>query len=88
MPILSTLTPNGTTLLYEIDAFRHFLATHPSGERQHFLPFFSAHPQLCAFLATLNDAVSYGTQVKTELSLCMRKMVWATRKDGRLDEPG
>ena len=33
------------------------------------MPFFSDHPQLCAFLGTLSDKVSSGTHLKRELEL-------------------
>jgi len=69
MPLLDELLPDGTILLREVEEFRAFLATNPRGERAAFLPFFAAHPQLCAYLGTLNDRVSAGTHVKTELSL-------------------
>ena len=69
MALLNEITPDGAALLTEIEEFRQFLTTNPRGERKHFLPFFGAHTQLCAFLGTLNDKVSSGTHVKAELPL-------------------
>jgi hypothetical protein len=69
MPLLAEVIPDSTLLLMEIEEFRQFLATNPQGEREQFLPFFGRHEQLCAFLATLNDQVSFGTHVRAELSL-------------------
>ncbi len=69
MPLLREIRPDGVGLLREIDEFRYFLATNPRGERADFLPFFAAHLQLGAYLATLNDKVGAGTHVETEVTL-------------------
>jgi hypothetical protein len=69
MPLLREIHPDGVGLLREINEFRDFLATNPRSERTHFLPFFAAHLQLGAYLATLNDKVGAGTHVETEVSL-------------------
>jgi hypothetical protein len=69
MALLNKVTPNGPSLLIEIEEFREFLKCNPRGEREHFLPFFAKHNQLCSFLATLNDRVSVGTHLKVELPL-------------------
>jgi hypothetical protein len=69
MALFDKIIPDRAALLAEIEAFRQFLATNPRAERAHFLPFFAGHPQLCAYLGTLDDGVSVGTHEKTELSL-------------------
>src|ERR1700730_15363670 len=69
MALLNEIAPDGAILLQEIEEFRQFVATNHRGERAQFLPFFAQHPQLCAHLGTLNDRVSVGTHVKSELSL-------------------
>ncbi len=69
MTLFNDINPDPSTILTEVEEFRNFLATNPRAERAQFLPFFARHPQLCAYLGTLNDRVSLGTQVKTELSL-------------------
>jgi hypothetical protein len=69
MPLLDELRSDGAILLCEIEEFRAFLAAKPRGERTDFLPFFSAHRQLCAHLGTMHDRVSIGTHVRAELSL-------------------
>jgi antiviral defense system Shedu protein SduA len=69
MALFNEIIPDKEKLLQEVELFRKFLATNPVGERAQFLPFFAQHPQLCGFLATMNDSVRAGTQVKSELSL-------------------
>jgi hypothetical protein len=69
MALFNEIIPDKEKLLQEVELFRKFPATNPVGERAQFLPFFAQHPQLCGFLATMNDSVRAGTQVKSELSL-------------------
>lgn len=69
MPLLDEIRPDGAILLSQVEEFRAFLNSNPRAERAHFLPFFAARQQLCAYLGTLNDRVSAGTHVKTEVSL-------------------
>lgn len=66
---LREIRPDAASLLREIDEFRKFLETRPRAERAQFLPFFALHPQLCAFLGTLNDKVRTVTHVGTEIPL-------------------
>jgi hypothetical protein len=56
-------------LVQEIDEFRAFLTGNPRAERKQFLPFFNARDQLCAFLATFNNAVIEPDHVAHEFAL-------------------
>ena len=58
MGLLRSVVPDRRVLLQEIEDFRAFLSGNPRAERSEFLPFFAAHDQLCAYLATINGAVS------------------------------
>ena len=69
MSLLREVPPDGPALLREIDEFQTFLSNNPHGERKHFLPFFAMHPQLCAYLGSLNGAVRLPTHIATEFSL-------------------
>ncbi len=69
MPLVAEIDPDASALIKEIEEFRAFLNSNPRGERKHFLPFFEAHLQLCAYLGTLVDRVSTGTHVKVEVPL-------------------
>ena len=69
MGLLRSVVPDRRVLLQEIEDFRTFLSGNPRAERSEFLPFFAAHDQLCAYLATINGAVSQADYVAHEFSL-------------------
>jgi Shedu protein SduA, C-terminal len=69
MGLLRPIVPDRRTLLREIEDFRSFLAGNPRAERSEFLPFFRARDQLCAYLATFNNAVIEADHVAHEFSL-------------------
>lgn len=69
MGLLRSVVPDRRVLLHEIEDFRAFLSGNPRAERSEFLPFFAAHDQLCAYLATINGAVSQADCVAHEFSL-------------------
>lgn len=69
MGLLRPVAPDRRVLLQEIDEFRTFLAGNPRAERKQFLPFFNARDQLCAFLATFNNAVLEPDHVAHEFAL-------------------
>jgi hypothetical protein len=69
MGLLRSVIPDRRVLLQEIEDFRAFLSGKPRAERSEFLPFFAAHDQLCAYLATINGAVPQADSVAHEFSL-------------------
>jgi hypothetical protein len=69
MGLLRSVVPDRRVLLQEIEDFRAFLSGNPRAERSEFLPFFAAHDQLCAYLATINGAVPQADCVAHEFSL-------------------
>jgi hypothetical protein len=69
VPLLGKIDPDGPVLIKEIEEFRQFLTKNPRGERKEFLPFFAKHPQLGAYLGTMNDKAAAGTYFATEVSL-------------------
>jgi hypothetical protein len=69
MGLLRPVTPDRRVLLQEIDELRAFLASNPRAERCQFLPFFSARDQICAFIATFNNAVLEADHVAHEFAL-------------------
>jgi hypothetical protein len=75
MTLFNEIIPNKERLLQEVEAFRKFLATNPVGERAQFLPFFAQHPQLCGYLATMNDSVSASRHLKSERSVRLSLIV-------------
>jgi hypothetical protein len=69
MGLLEPVAPDRRTLIREIQEYRDFLGTNPRGERSHFLPFFAARRQLCAFLATYHSDVIQTDSLGYEISL-------------------
>jgi hypothetical protein len=69
MGLLKPVVPDRRILLQEIEEFRTFLVASPRAERAEFLPFFRARDQLCAYLATFNNAVLEADHVAHEFSL-------------------
>jgi Domain of unknown function (DUF4263) len=85
MGLLRPVAFDRCALLIEIDEFRTFLAGNPRGERRDFPPFFGARPQLCAFLATFNNAVRAPDHIAHEFSLWndfVCDLVTGSRMDG------
>jgi hypothetical protein len=69
MGLLLPVSPDRQAILADVDSYRSFLAGNPRGERKDFLPFFGAHPQLCAFLATFNPGVRQTDHIAYEFPL-------------------
>jgi hypothetical protein len=69
MGLLLPVSPDRQAILADVAAYRAFLAGNPRGERKDFLPFFGAHRQLCAFLATFNPGVRQTDHVAYEFPL-------------------
>lgn len=69
MGLLRSVVPDRWVLLQEIEDFRTFLTGNPRAERAAFLPFFAAHDQLSAYLATINGAVARADHLAHEFSL-------------------
>jgi len=85
MGLLQPVVSDRRALLNEIEEYRSFLAGNPRGERNHFLPFFGARSQLCAFLATFNSAVRKADHVAFEFPLWgdfVCDLVTGSRADG------
>jgi hypothetical protein len=56
-------------LLAQIEDYRTFLSGNPRAERDQFLPFFRARPQLSAYIGTLHRKVGTADRLAFELSL-------------------
>lgn len=69
MAFLGEVRLDARTLLREVDEFHEFLRNKPRGERKHFLPFFTKHPQICTYLGFFNIGVRSPTHIATEFSL-------------------
>jgi hypothetical protein len=69
MGLLQPVSPDRRAILADVEAYRAFLAGNPRGERDGFLPFFAARPQLCAFLGTFNPGVRQTDHVAYEFPL-------------------
>lgn len=66
---LEPVVSDRRVLLDQIEEYRDFLAGTPRGERDEFLPFFQARPQLAVFLGNLHSHIGAADHVAYEFPL-------------------
>jgi hypothetical protein len=66
---LEPVSVERTLLLAQIEDYRVFLTGNPRAERDEFLPFFRARPQLSAYIGTLHRKVGTADRLAFEFSL-------------------